>query len=42
MELFHSVKTDLVPDTGNTIELIEHVASMIKANVFHQRRAVSA
>jgi hypothetical protein len=39
MGLFPSVKTDLVPDTGNPIEMIEHVASMIKANVSHPRRA---
>lgn len=41
MELFDSVKTDLVPDTGNIIELIEHIASMIKANVSHSRRLPS-
>ena len=33
MELSHSVKTDLVPNAGNIIELIEHIASTIKANV---------
>ena len=37
----HCVKTDLVPDTGNPIEMIEHVASMIKANVSHSRRLPS-
>ena len=42
MGLFHCVKTDLVPGTGNPIEMIEHVASMIKANLSHSRRAASA
>ena len=42
MELSDSVKTDLVPNTGNTIEMIEHITSMIKANISHSRRAASA
>jgi hypothetical protein len=36
------VKTDLVPNTGNIIEMIEHITSMIKANISHPRRAASA
>jgi hypothetical protein len=30
MELSDSVKTNLVPDTGNIIQRMEHIASMIK------------
>ena len=41
MELFHSVKTDLVPDAGNTLEVIEHITSMIKANIPRSRRLPS-
>lgn len=41
MKLSHSVKTDLIPDTGNTLELIEHITSMIKANISHSRRLPS-
>ena len=41
MELFDTVKTDLVPNAGNAIELIEHIASMIKANMSHSRRLPS-
>ena len=42
MELFDSVKTNLVPDTGNAFEMIERITSMIKANISHSRRAASA
>ena len=41
MGLSHSVKTDLMPDTGNTLEVIEHITSMIKANIPHSRRLPS-
>jgi hypothetical protein len=42
MELFDGVKTNLMPDTGNTIETIERITSMIKANISHSCRAASA
>jgi hypothetical protein len=42
MGLFPGVKTDLVPNAGNTLEVIEHITSMIKANISHSRRAASA
>ena len=29
MELFDSVKTNLVPDTGNAFEMIERITSMV-------------
>jgi hypothetical protein len=35
------VKTDLLPNTGNAIETIEHITSMIKANICDSRRAAS-
>jgi hypothetical protein len=38
MGLSHSLKTDLMPDAGNTLEVIEHITSMIKANISHSRR----
>jgi len=38
MGLSHSVKTDLMPDTGNPFEVIEHITSMIKANILRSRR----
>jgi len=41
MGLSHSVKTDLMPDTGNTLEMIEHITSMIKANILLSRRLPS-
>ena len=41
MELSESAKTCLVPNAGNIIELIERIASMIKANVSHSRRLPS-
>ena len=41
MELSDSVKTDLVPNAGDTIKMIEHITSMIKANISHSRRATS-
>ena len=41
MKLSHSVKTDLVPNAGNTLEVIEHITSMIKANIPHSRRLPS-
>ena len=41
MKLSESVKTDLVPNAGNTLEVIEDITSMIKANIHHSRRAAS-
>ena len=41
MELSDSLKTDLVPNAGNTIEVIEHITSMIKANISYSRRLPS-
>lgn len=41
MELSDSVKTCLVPNAGNIIELIEHITSMIKTDISHSRRAAS-
>lgn len=41
MKLSDSVKTDLVPDAGNTIEVIERITSMIKANISHSGRLPS-
>ena len=40
-ELFDSVKTDLVPNARNTLEMIEHITSMIKANFPRSRRLPS-
>ena len=37
MELSGSVKTDLVPNTGDIIEMIKHITSMIKANICDSR-----
>ena len=41
MKLADSVKTNLVPNAGDTIEVIEHITSMIKANISHSRHAAS-
>lgn len=41
MGLSHSVKTDRMPDTGNTLEVIEHITSMLKAKIPHSRRLPS-
>jgi hypothetical protein len=41
LKSFGSVKTGLVPNAGDTIEVIEHVTSMIKANISHSRRLPS-
>ena len=41
MKLSESVKTDLVPNAGNTLEVIENITSMIKANIPYSRRAAS-
>ena len=41
IELSDSLKTDLVPNAGNTTEVIEHITSMIKANISHSRRLPS-
>ncbi len=41
MELSDSVKTESVPNAGNTIEVIQRITSMIKANVYYLRRLLS-
>jgi hypothetical protein len=39
--IIDSVNTDLVPNAGNTIKMVEHITTVVKANTSHPRRLSS-